>query len=74
MLMPLSVAAACSSKLKPAEAFAEGEAPGLVKAASEGSVEDELHAAALVKEAFGDDSGFGGNGSEYGAARDYVDD
>ncbi len=33
MLMPLSVAAACSSKLKPRQkTFAEGEAPGFVEA------------------------------------------
>ena len=46
-----------------AEAFAEGEAPGLVDAAAEGGVQDELHAAAFVEEALGDDGGFGGHGS-----------
>ena len=57
-----------------AEAFAEGEAPGFVDAAAEGCVEDELHAAAVVEEALGDDGGFGGDGSEDGAAGDDVGD
>ena len=57
-----------------AEALAQGEAPGLVDAAAEGSVEDELHAAAFVEEALGDDGGFGGDGSEDGAAGDDVGD
>ena len=57
-----------------AEAFAEGEAPGLVDAAAEGSVQDELHAAAFVEEALGDDGGFGGDGAEDGAAGDDVGD
>ena len=57
-----------------AEALAEGEAPGLVDAAAEGGVEDELHAAALVEEALGDDGGFGGDGAEHGAAGDDVGD
>ena len=38
-----------------AETLAQREAPGLVDAAAEGSVEDELLAAALVEEALGDD-------------------
>ncbi len=57
-----------------AEALAQGEAPGLVEAAAEGRVEDELHAAALVEEALGDDGGFGGDGAEDGAAGDDVGD
>ena len=57
-----------------AEAFAQREAPGLVDAAAEGGVEDELHAAAFVEEALGDDGGFGGDGSEDGAAGDDVGD
>ena len=57
-----------------AEAFAEGEAEGFVDAAAEGSVEDELHAAAIVEETLGDDGGFGGDGSEDGAAGDDVGD
>ena len=57
-----------------AEALAEGEAPGLVDAASEGGVEDELHAAAVVEEALGDEGGFGGDGSEGGSASDDVVD
>ena len=57
-----------------AEAFAEGEAEGFVDAAAEGSVEDELHAAAVVEETLGDDGGFGGDGSEGCAAGDDVGD
>jgi len=57
-----------------AEAFAEGEAEGFVDAAAEGGVEDELHAAAVVEETLGDDGGFGGDGSEDGAAGDDVGD
>ena len=57
-----------------AEAFAEGEAEGFVDAAAEGGVEDELHAAAVVEETLGDDGGFGGDGSEGGAAGDDVGD
>src|SRR6202023_248302 len=57
-----------------AEAFAEGEAEGFVDAAAEGGVEDELHAAAVIEEALGDDGGFGGDGTEGGAAGDDVGD
>ena len=57
-----------------AEALAQGEAPGLVDAAAEGRVQDELHAAALVEEALGDDGGDGGDGAEDGAAGDDVGD
>ena len=42
-----------------AEAFAQRESPGLIDAAAEGSVQDELHAAAVVEEALGDDGGLG---------------
>ena len=38
----------------PAEALAEREAPGLVHPAAERRVEDELHPARLVEEAFED--------------------
>ena len=38
-----------------AEAFAQREAPGAVDARSEGRVQDQLHAARFVEEAFGDD-------------------
>ncbi len=57
-----------------AEALAEGEAPGLVEAAAEGGVEDELLATAFVEEALGDEGGFGGDGAEDGAAMDDVGD
>ena len=51
-----------------AEAFAKGESPGAVDACAEGRVDDELHAAALVEEALGDDGALGGDGAEDGAA------
>ncbi len=57
-----------------AEALAQGEAPGFVDAATEGRMQDELHAAALVEEALGDDGGEGGDGAEDGAAGDDVRD
>ncbi len=57
-----------------AEALAQGESPGLVDAAAEGRVQDELHAAALVEEALGDDGGLGGDGAEDSAAGDDVGD
>ena len=57
-----------------AEALAQREAPGLVDAAAEGGVEDELHAAAFVEEALGDDGGLGWDGAEDGAAGDDVGD
>ena len=57
-----------------AEALAQGQPPGLVDAATEGGVEDELHAAAVVEEAFGDDGGFGGHRAEDSAASDDVGD
>ena len=57
-----------------AETLAEGEAPGLVDAAAEGGVENELHAAAVVEETFGDDGGFAGDGAEDGSAGDDVGD
>jgi hypothetical protein len=51
-----------------AEALAQGQAPGAVDARAEGRVDDELHAAAFVEEALGDDAALGGDGSEDGAA------
>jgi hypothetical protein len=57
-----------------AEALAQREAPGLVDAAAERRVQDELHAAALVEEALGDDGGLRGNGSEHRAPGDDVRD
>ena len=57
-----------------AEALPQRQAPGLVDAAAEGSVEDELLASAIVEEALGDDGGFGGDGPEGGAAGDDVSD
>ena len=57
-----------------AEAFAQRQSPGLVDAAAEGRVDDELHAAAFVEEAFGDDGLLGGNVAEHGASGDDVFD
>ena len=54
------------------EAFAESEAEGFVDAATEGSVQDELHAAPIVEEALSDDCGLGGDGPESGAAGDDI--
>ncbi len=56
------------------EALAQGEPPGLVEAAAEGRVENELLSAAFVEEALGDERRFGGNGSEDGATVDDVGD
>ena len=57
-----------------AEALAQRQAPGLVDARAKGSVNDELHAAAFVEKALGDDGGLRRNRSEQGAARDDVFD
>ncbi len=57
-----------------AETLAEREPPGLVDAAAEGRVKDELLAASLVEEAFGDDGGLARDGSEDGATGDDVGD
>ena len=55
-----------------AEALAQRETPSLVDAAAEGSVDDELHAAAFVEEALGDDGSLRGHVAEHGAAFEYV--
>ena len=47
-----------------AEPLPEREAPGPVYPASEGGVDDELHAAGLVEEPLGDDGVLGGEGAE----------
>ena len=57
-----------------AEAFAQRQSPGLVDAAAEGRVDDQLHAAAFIEEAFGDDGVERGNFTENGAAGDDVFD
>ena len=73
--MPLSVAAACSSKLKPRQkALAEGQAPGLVDAAAERRVQDELLASTFVEEAFGDDGVLRRHGTEDGSAGNDIGD
>ncbi len=54
--MPLSVAAACSSKLKERQKrLAQRQPPRAVDARAERRVQHQLHAAALVEEALGDD-------------------
>ncbi len=57
-----------------AKSFAQREAPGLVDAAAERGVEDELLAAAFVEEALGDDGCFGRHCSEDSSAGDDVGD
>src|ERR1700739_2004232 len=42
-----------------AETLAERETPGLVDAPAKRRVDDQLHASAFVKKAFGDDGGLG---------------
>ena len=41
---------------RPAEALAQRQSPGAIDARAERSVDDELHAAAFVEEALGDDA------------------
>ncbi len=48
----------------PAEALAQGQAPGTVDPRAKRGVEHELHAPGLVEEAFRDDGGHGGDGAE----------
>ena len=57
-----------------AEAFAQREPPGFVDATAERSVDHQLHAAALVEEALGDNRLLGWNRSEDCAAGDDVFD
>ncbi len=75
MFRPLSVAAACSSKLKLRQnRFAQGQAPGLIDPSSERRVDHQLHSAAFIEETFGDDCLLRGNGSEHGASLQNVFD
>ena len=55
-----------------AEALAQRQSPGFVDAAAEGRVDDELHAAAFVEEALGDDASWVGTSVEHRAAGDDV--
>ena len=57
-----------------AEALAQRQSPGFVDAAAEGRVNDQLHAAAFVEEALGDDGLLGGDVAQDGAASDDVFD
>ena len=51
-----------------AEALAQRQSPGFVDAAAEGRVNDQLHPAAFVEEALGDDGVLRGHGAQHGAA------
>ena len=63
------MAAACKFEIeRAAEAFSQRESPGFVDAAAERSVNHELHAAAFVEEALGDNRLLGWNRSENCAA------
>ena len=67
MTMPLSVAAACSSKLKVRQKRLRRARPQrAVDARTEGGMENELHAAGLIEEALGDDGGLGRQDTERG--------
>ena len=57
-----------------AEALTQGETPGFVDTTAKRSMKNELHATTIIEEAFGDDGGLGGDGSEGGAAGDDVGD
>ena len=57
-----------------AEAFAQRQAPRLIDAAAEGRMQDQLHAAALIEEALGDDGVQRGHRAQHGAARHDVAD
>jgi hypothetical protein len=75
MTMPSSVAARLELEVeRDAEALAEREAPRAVDAATERRVQDELHAARLVEEAFGDDRRLRGHGAQGGDRRRHVGD
>src|SRR5271170_6070308 len=55
-----------------AETFAQRESPGFVDAAAKGRVDYQLHAAAFVEEALGDDGGLRWDGAQDGAALDNI--
>ena len=55
-----------------AETLAQRQSPGLVDAAAEGRVNDELHPAAFVEEALGDDGLLRRHFAQHGAAGDDV--
>src|SRR5208283_5306990 len=57
-----------------AEALAQGQSPGLVHAAAERRVNDELHPAAFVKEALSDDGLLRRHFAQHSAAGDNVFD
>ena len=51
-----------------AEALAQRQSPGFVDASAERRVDDQLHAAAFVEEALGDDGGLSGNIAQHRAS------
>ena len=57
-----------------AEALAQSQTPGFVDPCSERGMDDQLHAAAFIKESFGDDRLQGRHRAEHGApAHDVFD-
>src|SRR5882724_1020455 len=66
-----AVICSCSLQLKVkgyAEALAQRESPGLVDARAERRMHDQLHAAAFIKKALGDDDVRGGDSAQHGPA------
>ena len=57
---------------RPAKTFAKRETPGFVDAATEGRVDDQLHAAAFIEETLGDNGCLGGNRAEQSSSGHYV--
>src|SRR5207237_10306911 len=57
-----------------AKTLAQRQPPGFVDARAKWGVDDQLHAAALVEKAFGDDGGLRGNSAEHRASSDDVFD
>ncbi len=57
-----------------AEALAQRQSPGAVDARAEGRMNDQLHPAAFVEEAFGDDALLRGQSTEQGGAGPNVND
>src|SRR5882724_2783128 len=51
-----------------AEALAERKSPGLVNTRAERRMHDQLHAAAFIKKALGDDDVRGGDSAQHGPA------
>ena len=70
-------AVVCRSRLKlevecPAKSLAQGQAPCAIDLRSKRSVQHKLHAAAFIKETFGDDRRLGGQCTQRGRASAHV--